>query len=130
MTTLLRQLHLHGLDQTLDQVKAVGHLLRSWRPAISSLRINTIAMSSRSRELHPEPLTEPCVTLSIYTALVVQPWSRNTRQWTKIPGQSFFTLASHSTLRRLCRINVLYLRLAHCSSLLSTYRKGSRIAVG
>jgi len=31
-------------------------------------------MSSRSRELHPEPLTEPCVNLSIYTALVVQPW--------------------------------------------------------
>src|ERR1019366_8916238 len=33
----------------------------------------SIAMSSRSRELQPEPLTEPCLNLSIYTALVVQP---------------------------------------------------------
>src|SRR3989441_9046360 len=29
-----------------------------------------IPVSSRSREFHPEPLTEPCVNLSIYTALV------------------------------------------------------------
>jgi hypothetical protein len=34
------QLLLHGgLDQTLHQVKAVGHLFRPWRSAISSFRI-------------------------------------------------------------------------------------------
>ena len=32
-----------------------------------------VPMSSRSRESHPEPLTEPCLNLSIYTALVAQP---------------------------------------------------------
>ena len=42
----------------------------------------------------------------------------NARQWTNNLGPSFFTLESHSTLRRLCRDSVLYLRLAHCSSLL------------
>ena len=34
------------------------------------------ALSSRPGEFHPEPLTEPCVNLSIYTALVIQPRSR------------------------------------------------------
>jgi hypothetical protein len=33
------KLLLHGLDQTLHQVKAVGHLFRPWRSAISSFRI-------------------------------------------------------------------------------------------
>ena len=32
-----------------------------------------VAVSSRPGESHPEPLTEPCLNLSIYTALVVQP---------------------------------------------------------
>ena len=104
------------------------HRVRAFLQPLAPHR-ESVAMSSRPREFHPEPLTEPCVNLSIYTALVIQPGSRKTRQWTNIPGQSFFTLASHSTLRRLCRDNVLYLRLAHCSSLLSTYRKSSRIAV-
>src|SRR5205085_11159580 len=36
----------------------------------------------------------------------------NTRQWKNNLGQSFFNLESHSTLRRLCRDSVLYLRLA------------------
>src|ERR1700733_4630999 len=31
------------------------------------------SVSSRPGESHPEPLTEPCLNLSIYTALVVQP---------------------------------------------------------
>src|SRR5450755_877575 len=57
MTTLLRQLLLHGLDQTLDQVKAIGHLLRSWRPAISSLRIHTIAIPAD--DLYPRMFFQP-----------------------------------------------------------------------
>jgi hypothetical protein len=28
---------------------------------------------SRPREFHPEPLAEPCVNLSIYTAPIIQP---------------------------------------------------------
>src|SRR5450631_2877607 len=57
MTTLLRQLLLHGLDQTLDQVKAIGHLLRSWRSAISSLRIHTIAIPAN--DLYPRMFFQP-----------------------------------------------------------------------
>ncbi len=46
-------------------------------------------------------------------------------QFYRVPAELF----RHSTLRRLCRDSVLYLRLAHCSSFPSTYRKSSRIAV-
>ncbi len=33
---------------------------------------NNIQRSSRPREFHPQPLTEPYVNLSIHTALIVQ----------------------------------------------------------
>src|SRR3984957_16349839 len=46
----------------------IGTFLQPFGPHRES-----IPMSSRSRDLHPEPLTEPCLNLSIYTALVVQP---------------------------------------------------------
>jgi hypothetical protein len=33
----------------------------------------TLNVVSRPREFHPEPLAEPCVNLSIYTAPIIQP---------------------------------------------------------
>ena len=88
-----------------------------------------VYVSSRPRESHPEPLTEPCVNLSIYTALVVRPCSRKALQWANNSGSLSRRLASHSTLRRLCRDNVLYLRLAHRSSFRSKCRASCRMAV-
>lgn len=42
---------------------------------------------SRRRESHPPPLVEPCVTVSRYTAPVVEPLgSAPWRQWMKMPG--------------------------------------------
>lgn len=42
---------------------------------------------SRRREFHPPPLLEPCVTVSRYTAPVVEPvGSAPCRQWANMPG--------------------------------------------
>jgi putative transposase len=42
---------------------------------------------SRRRESHPPPLSEPCVTVSRYTAPVVEPvGNAPCRQWAKMPG--------------------------------------------
>jgi hypothetical protein len=60
------------------------HCVRSLLQSLAPDR-KSIAMSSRSRESHPEPLTEPCVNLSIYTALVIQPHSRKHASGRTIP---------------------------------------------
>jgi hypothetical protein len=47
--TLMGQLIFHRPDQTLDQMKAIRYLLRSRRPAIASLRINTVTIPANHR---------------------------------------------------------------------------------
>src|SRR6266496_2040165 len=67
-----------------------------------------IPVSSRPREFHPEPLTEPCINLSIYTALVIQPGSRMPASgrttpdrppssWRAIPGCAAYAATASCT---------------------------------
>ncbi|GAA0930444.1 hypothetical protein GCM10009560_34910 [Nonomuraea longicatena] len=53
----------------------------------SRAAVGTSAEVSRRRESHPPPLSEPCVTVSRYTAPIVEPVGKAPcRQWANMPG--------------------------------------------
>jgi hypothetical protein len=69
--------------------------------------------SSKPGEFHPEFLTEPCVNLSILTALAVQPLAPTTAQRAKSYGAALRTRESHRSDSTRRRRSLFYLLIAH-----------------
>ena len=68
---------------------------------------------SRPGEFHPEPLTEPDVSLSTHPAPIIQPHGTSpNRQWAKRPRARRATDCSHLLARLACRCNRLYFWVA------------------
>jgi len=68
------------------------------------------------RESHPPAPTEPCVSLSTYTARAIQPQGRApARQWANRTGSRSATASSHAHTRFLDPRSRLYFFFAHRS---------------
>ena len=67
----------------------------------SSPFFNFSPLSSSQGEFHPKALTEPCLTVSRYTALPVKPplYGFLNCQWTNRPGCVLYTFLSHLNAR-------------------------------
>ena len=98
------------------------YLIASWivTVIITSLVYAFEYWSSKPGGFHPEFLTEPCVNLSIHTALVVQTFAANTAQWTNKPGDDCRTFLNQCSASIRRRRRFLYFFIAQLDRAIST----------